>query len=169
MFFSTAGVTSYTVLVAPFLVDSGFELLSLQNRRQLSHLCRIRARGVQKGSARTIDGARVVVVQGQDVPRLARGIVEIDVGQTFPASPDANHFASDFRPAVDHRFDYGVQSGDVTATGEYAYALICHESPFMYEEVNIRRNSEVDGLCRTSPSKPLQTLHSIDCQPVLQT
>jgi hypothetical protein len=124
---------------------------------------------VQKGSARTIDGARVVVVQGQDVPRLARGIVQIDVGQTFPASPDANYFASDFRSAVDHRFDYGVQSRDVTATGEYAYALLCHVTPFMYEEVNIRRNSEADGLCRTSPSKQLGTSHSIDCESVLQT
>jgi hypothetical protein len=79
---------------------------------------------MQEGSAGTIDGARIFAVQGQDVMCLTSRIIQINVSQSFPAPTDPDHFASEFCPAVDHRFDHGVQSGDIAASSEYAYALL---------------------------------------------
>ena len=41
----------------------------------------------------------------QDVARFAGGILQIDVGQTFPAAADADDFAIVFGAAVDHSLD----------------------------------------------------------------
>jgi hypothetical protein len=98
--------------------------MTLQNGRQILHFAWICARAVQEGSACAIDGARVFAVQGQDVMLPAGRVIQIDVRQSFPASANADYFTSDFRAAIDHRFDYRVQSGDIAASSEYAYALL---------------------------------------------
>src|SRR5215469_8097588 len=128
----------------------GFELLALQGGRQLFHLRGIRTRAVQKSSAGAIDRTRVLAIEWKDVPRLASRIVPIEVGETLPPSPDSHDLASDFGSAVNHRFDDGVQSRDVTASGEYAYTPICHIwITFMYEEVIAGRFQK-----QTPPSDP---------------
>ena len=81
---------------------------------------------MQEGPARAIDGARVFAIQGQDVMFPAGRVIQVDVSQSFPAPTDPDHFASEFCPTVDHRFDHGVQSRDIAASREYAYALLCH-------------------------------------------
>src|SRR5271167_1724710 len=59
-------------------------------------------------------------------------VIQIDVGQSLPAPTDPDHFASEFCPTVDHRFDHGVQSRDIAASREYAYALLCHLCLLIY-------------------------------------
>src|SRR5208282_3708500 len=100
--------------------------MTLQNGMQILHFARICARAVQEGSACAIDGARVFAVQGEDVMLPADRVIQIYVGQSFPPPADANDVASDFRAAVDHRLDDGVQPGNVAASREYAYTLLGH-------------------------------------------
>ena len=42
---------------------------------------------------------------------LTGRIIQIDVRQSFSDPADTKYFASEFCPAVNHRFDHGVQSG----------------------------------------------------------
>jgi hypothetical protein len=81
---------------------------------------------VEECPARSIDGARVIAVQRQNVPRLAGQIIQIGVRQSFPSTADADDVASDFPAAVHHRLDDGVQTGNVAASSEYAYAFLGH-------------------------------------------
>jgi hypothetical protein len=77
------------VLGKPFFVDSlGFEPLPFKSGRQFLHLGWICARAVQKGPACAIDRTGILAIQWQNVPPFASGIVQIDVGQSFPAPAD---------------------------------------------------------------------------------
>ena len=121
-------VTSKTVEVTPFLVDSlGGKLLPLQHRGQLLHLRGIGARTVQVGAAGAVDGAGILAIQGQHVTGAARRILQVDVGQPFPAAANADHFAAHFASAVNHRLDHGIQSRNVAAAREYADTLRSHD------------------------------------------
>ena len=125
-------VTSKTVEVTPFLVVSFFgKLLALQHRRQLLHLRGIGARAVQIGAAGAVDGAGVLAIQRQNVARAAGRVLQVDVGQPFPAAADADHFAADLAATVDHRLDDGIQSRNIAAAREDTDTLRSHECSFM--------------------------------------
>jgi hypothetical protein len=81
---------------------------------------------MQKGSAGSVDGSRVVAIERQDITRFAGRVTEIDMRQSFPSTTNANHFTTNFRAPIDHRLYDRVQSGYVAASREYAYALLCH-------------------------------------------
>jgi hypothetical protein len=58
------------------------------------------------------------------------------VGQSFPTAANSDHFASDFCGAINNGFDDGVQAGDITTSGEYANAMLCHVWLLAYLENN---------------------------------
>ena len=82
-----------------------WESLSAEKRRQLAHLRRIGAAGVQQGAAGAVDGARVVAVQRQNIAFFAGRIVEIEMRQALPAAADADDLAIVLRAAIDHFLD----------------------------------------------------------------
>ena len=121
-------VTSKTVEVTPFLVISfvgnscpsstGGSFFILEGL--VRELCRI-------GAAGAVDGAGVLAIQRQDVAGAAGRILQVDVGQAFPAAADADDFAADFAATVDHRLDHGIQTRDVAAARENTDTLRSHE------------------------------------------
>ena len=90
---------------------------------QLLHARRIGSRGVQDGAAIAIDGTRIGTIEGPDIVIAALGVVQIDVRQSFPATPDAKHFEAVFRASVNGFFDDRVQPRNITAAGEDSNAL----------------------------------------------
>ena len=52
---------------------------------------------MQERATAAIYGPRVIGSERHDVTRHARWVVEIDVGQTFPASADADNLACELR------------------------------------------------------------------------
>ena len=105
----------------------GREILALERRGHLLHLRGIGARAVQVRPAGAVDAPRVLAVQRQDVAGAARRILQVDMGQAFPAAANANHLAADLASTVYHRLDHGVQSRHVAAARENANALYSHE------------------------------------------
>ena len=126
-------MTSYTVEVTPFLVVSrDGKRAAFEHRRQLRHLRWVGARAVQVGAAGAVDGAGVLAVQRQDVAAAAGRVLQVDVGQAFPAAPDADHLPSDLTGPVDNRFDDRVQPGDVATASQDTDALRGHEyAPYL--------------------------------------
>src|SRR5205823_2110826 len=88
-----------------------------QNRGQLLHFGWVGARAVQIGAAGAVDGARVLAVQRQNVAHAAGGVFQVDVGQPLPSAADPDHLTADLASAVNHRFDYGIQTWNIAATG----------------------------------------------------
>ena len=54
-------------------------------------------------------------------------VVEIDVGQTFPAAADADNLAFVFSAAIHHTLYDHVQTRDVATAGENSDAFVCHD------------------------------------------
>ena len=106
----------------------GGKVLTREHGRQLGHAGRAGARRVQVGAAGAIDGASILPVERKHVARAARGILEIDVGQSFPAATQPDHGISKLAATVHHRFDHGVQAGHIAATRENTDLLPRHGS-----------------------------------------
>ena len=66
---------------------------------------RIGARAMQKRAARAVDRARVFAVERKNIVRAAGRIVQIDMRQAFPSTPDADDFAIDFASSINNGFD----------------------------------------------------------------
>ncbi len=99
-----------------------------QKFRHLFHLGRIGAGGVQERAAGAVDRARIAPVQRQNIARSARGIIQVDMRQPFPASPDTDHFTTDFTASIDHALDHRVQAGNVTTAGENPHTFYRHQN-----------------------------------------
>src|SRR5262249_41469559 len=92
-----------------FLGELAFgELLSGEHRGQLLHLRRVGARTMQIGTARAVDGTRILPVQRQYIARAAGRILEVDMRQALPTPANSDHLAADLAASVDHCFDYGI-------------------------------------------------------------
>ena len=76
---------------AAFWYSARRESLAARNAGTFLHLQRIGARAMQPRAAGAVDGAGVLAVERNDVARDAGGIVEIEVGEPFPAAPDTGH------------------------------------------------------------------------------
>ena len=81
---------------------------------------------MQERAAGAVDGAGVFAVERQDVARLAGRIVEVDVGQALPAAANAGDFDALGGAAVNDVFDDGVETGNITASGENADSTGSH-------------------------------------------
>jgi hypothetical protein len=78
---------------------------------------------VQHGAAGAIDGASIFTIEGTDV-RIG-AIRGIHVGETFPSFANADYGAAEFRRAVDHGFDYGIEAGHVAPAGQDGDLIFC--------------------------------------------
>ena len=82
---------------------------------------------MQERAAAAIYGPRVIGGERHDVTRHARWVVEIDVGQTFPAAADADNLAFVFSAAIHHTLYDHVQTRDVATAGEDSDAFARHD------------------------------------------
>ena len=85
---------------------------------------------MQVGAAGAVDGAGVLAIQRQHVARAAGRILQVDVGQPFPAAANADHLAANFASTVHHRLDHGIQTRNVAAARENTDTLRSHEYSF---------------------------------------
>ncbi len=102
------------------------EALALEVLRQRLHLGRVRPRRVEDGAAGAVDGARVLAAERQEVPRAARRLLEVQVGEALPAEPDPDHLDAVLGAPVGDALDDRVEARDVSAAGEDADALDRH-------------------------------------------
>jgi hypothetical protein len=100
---------------------------ALNEVRDLLHLGGIRSAGVEERTARPVDGPRILARQGKNVAGHAGGIVEVDVRESFPASSDAGYFDAVIAGSVRDVLDDRIETWDIAATGQDAYALRRHE------------------------------------------
>ncbi len=82
---------------------------------------------MQERASGAIHGAGDLAVQGQNVAGLAGRVVQIDVGEAFPAAADADDLAIVFRTAVYRAFNDGIQPRDVAAAGEDSNTFVWHK------------------------------------------
>src|SRR5450830_1126843 len=82
---------------------------------------------MQERAAAAIYGPRVIGGERHDVTRHARWVVEIDVGQTFPAAADTDDLAFVFSAAIHHTLYDHVQTRDVATAGENSDAFVRHD------------------------------------------
>ena len=82
---------------------------------------------MQERATAAIYGPRVIGGERHDVTRHARWVVEIDVGQTFPAAADADNLAFVFSAAIHHTLYDHVQTRDVATAGENSDAFVRHD------------------------------------------
>src|ERR1039458_9850160 len=94
---------------------------------QTLHFLRIGAARVQECAARAIYRSRGFGGELHDVARRARRVVEIDVGQTFPATADTDDLPFVFGAAIHHAFAYHIQTGDVATAGKNSDAFVGHD------------------------------------------
>src|SRR5690606_16869214 len=80
----------------------------------------VAAREVQEGPAGAVDGAHRVGVELDQVGGHRLRVVQVRGEQAAPAPADAGDLVPLLGDPVDHGLDARVQSGDVTAAGEYA-------------------------------------------------
>ena len=81
---------------------------------------RIGARRMQHGAAAAINGARIVASERKNIGGV---MIEfrVHVGQAFPTTPYAHHFAAHLAAAVHHRLDHRIQSRDIAPASENPY------------------------------------------------
>ena len=106
------------VLLAVLLALRRRKIAPRQKRRNRFHLGRIRAARMQKCAARALDRARIVAGQRQYVARLARRVVEVDVGQALPPAAQADHFIIQLTRAIRNAFNDGVQARDIAPASQ---------------------------------------------------
>src|SRR4029077_17512628 len=70
-----------------------WEVTSLAHGRQAFYFGRVGARAVQIGSARAVNRASILAVEGKNVTGTAGRIFQIDVCQAFPSSTDTDNLA----------------------------------------------------------------------------
>src|SRR4029077_4310861 len=73
------------------------------------------------------DGARIGPIERQDIARAARGIIQVDMRQPFPPSPDTDHLTTNFTASIDHALDHRVQAGNIPTAGEDTHTLDRHQ------------------------------------------
>lgn len=81
----------------------------------------VRPRCVQRGTAVTVNCAHMQRGQRRSPLFVARGFVEIVIEQTTPTAFDTDDLNAGVGTAIHDGFDGGVQSRDVTATGQNSY------------------------------------------------
>jgi len=95
---------------------------------QLGHFRRVGTARVQHRPTATVDGARILAVEGHDVAAHAGRVFEVQVRQRFPAATQTDDLDIVFAAAVGHRFDDRVEAWDVAATSEDADSLFHHST-----------------------------------------
>jgi len=85
---------------------------------------------VQHGPAATVDGARVLTVQGHNVAAPAVRVLEVQVRQRLPAATETDDLDIVLAAAVGNGFYDRVEARDVAAASEDADSLFRHDDPF---------------------------------------
>jgi hypothetical protein len=84
---------------------------------------------MQNRATVTVYGPGILARQRKDITRLARSLIQPDVGEPLPSAPDADHFTTVFGSPVSYFLDDGIETWDIAASGENADTLIRH-GPF---------------------------------------
>ena len=85
---------------------------------------------MQHGPTATVDGARVLTVQGYNVAAPAVRVLEVQVCQRLPAATETDDLDIVFAAAVGNGFYDRVEARDVAAASEDADSLFRHDDPF---------------------------------------
>jgi hypothetical protein len=105
------------------------EIFAFEELGHRFHFRGIGTAGMQKSAAHAIDRPGILPGQRQNVALHTFRVVKVDVCQSLPAPPDADNFMSVGGAPIHHILDDGIQTGNITASGQDADFLSSHWSP----------------------------------------